>query len=245
MQSCSTNRVLKEKRKIIKSNRGSSSVLVILIMVTLVVLGLMALMSTFSGLKLARKNAEWVKTYYVLDGKAENLLSGIDSCLKDASGDAGKYISDKAYEKAENGTLPANIQTAVHTGWNNALAANTEEKYLQALYNRLYYMYCLNNLKASDMKDLQIYCDLDFENAALFEETSELEDGAVTVSSTVQDETVPDGRRLLIAVSLKPVDKVTLNSGESGEFYEITAWKEIPKKFEYEDVLDFEDLEVE
>jgi hypothetical protein len=237
-------KIFKNKTGWMKSNRGSSSVLVILIMVTLIVLGLIALMSTFSELKLARKNAEWVKTYYALDGKAENLLSRVDSCLKAAADDAGRYISGREYEKAGGGTLPADVQTAVNAAWSKARAANAEDRYLKGLYARLYYLYSLNRLKASDIKDLQVSCKLDFESAAVFEDAAVPEDGAVVVSSTVTDGAGPEERKLLFEAALKPVGD-TLAPGETEELYELLSWKEVPKKFEYEDSLDFEDLEVE
>jgi hypothetical protein len=66
---------------LVKKKRGSSSIMVILIMLTLVVFGVLALMSSYSDLKLSKKNASWLEKYYSLDAKGEDLLSQIDSRL--------------------------------------------------------------------------------------------------------------------------------------------------------------------
>lgn len=72
-------------RKVFNKKKGSSSIMVILIMLTLVVFGVLALMSSYSDLKLSKKNANWLEKYYDLDAKGEKLISEIDSRLSQAS----------------------------------------------------------------------------------------------------------------------------------------------------------------
>jgi len=57
-----------------KTRTGSSSILVILLVVTMVVFGVLAMMSSYSGLKMARKTAQWTQDYYELESKAEIML---------------------------------------------------------------------------------------------------------------------------------------------------------------------------
>ena len=64
------------------SNKGSSSMLVILIMLTLIVFGVLAMMSTFSNLKLSRKTAENTASHYRLDKKGVEVLSSIINSIK-------------------------------------------------------------------------------------------------------------------------------------------------------------------
>ena len=58
--------------------------MVILFVITLVVFGTLAMMSAYSDFKLAKKNAEWTKSYYKLDAQGEAMLQKIDGCLKSA-----------------------------------------------------------------------------------------------------------------------------------------------------------------
>lgn len=68
-----------------KSNvRGSSSVLVIMIMLLLITFGVLAMMSSYSSLKIARKNAEWTKGYYALESEAELNIKQLAYIYKDA-----------------------------------------------------------------------------------------------------------------------------------------------------------------
>lgn len=62
-----------ECKNMIKTKRtsGSSSVLVIMIMLLLITFGVLAMMSSYSNLKIAQKKAEWTKDYYKLESIAE------------------------------------------------------------------------------------------------------------------------------------------------------------------------------
>ncbi|HAS74910.1 MAG TPA: hypothetical protein DCS67_12265 [Clostridiales bacterium UBA8960] len=60
------------KNKIDFSERGSSSVLVVMIMLLLITFGVLAMMSSYSNLKISRKHAEWTRDYYRLESIAES-----------------------------------------------------------------------------------------------------------------------------------------------------------------------------
>jgi hypothetical protein len=61
-----------------KSERGSASLMVILIVFTLMLFGVFALMSSYSEYKLSSKYANWTKDYYVLDQQAQVFLATLD-----------------------------------------------------------------------------------------------------------------------------------------------------------------------
>ena len=84
----------------LKSKKGSSSILVILFVITLVVFGTLAMMSAYSDFKLAKKNAEWTRSYYKLDAQGEVMLQKIDGCLKSALDET--VISAKPDENSKN-----------------------------------------------------------------------------------------------------------------------------------------------
>jgi hypothetical protein len=88
-----------------KKKKGSSSIMVILIMLVLVIFGVLALMSSYSDLKLSMKNAAWLEKYYNLDAKGETLVSQIDFGLAKASKEAliGNTMDKEKYMNlAEN-----------------------------------------------------------------------------------------------------------------------------------------------
>ena len=214
----------------VMSNRGSSCVLVILIMVMLVVLGLLALMSTWSGLKLARKNASWSRTYYELDSRAENRLAEIDACLKDAEQSAEIYMMTKDYERPQSNYLPSDIQHTVHDEWLMAQASGEGAKYVDKLQRKLYFIYCELRLKEYSNEDFEIIRESDSDG------------DAVKVYTTVYDSLQQEGRSLRLGVDVL----YSPSENESGtERYKIISWKEIPSSFEYDESLEFEEIEIE
>lgn len=70
------------KIRYIANKEGSASVIVIMVMLLLVVFGILAFVSGGSSLKLAEKNAQTVKDYYLLDKKGEIAVSQISALLK-------------------------------------------------------------------------------------------------------------------------------------------------------------------
>ena len=68
----------------LKLRKGSSSLLVILLVVTMVVFGVLAMMSSYSGLKMAKKNAQWTSEYYELEANAEILVYDIKNILQES-----------------------------------------------------------------------------------------------------------------------------------------------------------------
>ena len=100
--------------------RGSSSVLVIMIMLLLITFGVLAMMSSYSSLKIARKNADWTKGYYALESQAELSVRQLAVIYKEAIKDAdtndegtilsrfyAKYAADPLFEKHIDATFDA------------------------------------------------------------------------------------------------------------------------------------------
>jgi flagellar basal body-associated protein FliL len=212
------------------SDRGSSSVLVILIMVMLVVLGLLALISTWSGLKLARKNASWTTTYYELDSLAENRLAEMDACLMEAEQSAEIYVMTKDYERPQSSYLPADIQHTVHDDWLMAQASGEGAEFTDKLQKKLYYIY-------SEMK-LNECSDGEFEIIRVQESDGD----TLKVYTAVYEEPPQSGRSLRVGIEAlyRPSEDES-----DAERYRIISWKEIPKSFEYDESLEFEDIEIE
>lgn len=76
------------------NEKGSASVIVIMVMLLLVVFGILAFVSGGSSLRLAEKNAQTVKAYYLLDKHGEIAVARIADMLK--SENVGPGMVDKA-----------------------------------------------------------------------------------------------------------------------------------------------------
>lgn len=68
----------------LKSNKGSSTVLISLFLLTLLVFAVLSIAASASELKLARRNAETNKIYYSLDAEGKRFLYEVKSAVKDA-----------------------------------------------------------------------------------------------------------------------------------------------------------------
>ncbi len=61
---------------------GGSSVLVIFLMLLLITLGALAMLSSNSNLRLAKKGAAWMKDYYLLEADGENIIELVSKSLQ-------------------------------------------------------------------------------------------------------------------------------------------------------------------
>ncbi len=77
------------KIKPVFNDKGSASVIVIMVMLLLVVFGILAFVSGGSSLRLAEKNAQTVKDYYLLDKHGEIAVAKISPLLKTEGVGAG------------------------------------------------------------------------------------------------------------------------------------------------------------
>ena len=65
----------------IKNEKGSASVLVILIMISLITFGLLAMLLSNSDYKMAKKNAKWLKQQYEIESQAAQAEAALDVAL--------------------------------------------------------------------------------------------------------------------------------------------------------------------
>lgn len=80
---------------------GSSSVLVIMIMLLLITFGVLAMMSSYSNLKIARKHAQWTREFYRLESIAEKDLNLVKSALKTSGEEVRGLLRDNPDLTAE------------------------------------------------------------------------------------------------------------------------------------------------
>lgn len=74
----------------LRSEKGSSTVLISLLLLTLVIFAVVSIVSSASELKLARRNAETNKIYYSLDAEGKRFLYEVKSAVKESMNGMGE-----------------------------------------------------------------------------------------------------------------------------------------------------------
>lgn len=85
--------ILRMIGKAVKDEKGASSVLVVMILLVLVILGLAALTTSLSAMRLGEKSGSWYKNYYRLDALAEKNIAIIDNAMDQASQFTDHYMT--------------------------------------------------------------------------------------------------------------------------------------------------------
>ena len=78
-------------KRVLTSQKGASSVLVILLLLALVVFGVAALTTALSGLRLGQKVSDWNESYYRLEGQAARCWAEIDAAVSRAAETGGPF----------------------------------------------------------------------------------------------------------------------------------------------------------
>ena len=82
---------------------GAASLLLIVVILTMSVLGILALMNARNDSRLSEHSIEAVKAGYELSGRAERAFAALDALALECAGDAG---DDEAYLRAVEQRLP-------------------------------------------------------------------------------------------------------------------------------------------
>ncbi|OJV62132.1 MAG: hypothetical protein BGO41_02075 [Clostridiales bacterium 38-18] len=201
--------------KMLNSERGSSSVLVIMIMLLLITFGVLAMMSSYSNLKIARKHADWTKGYYALENIAQKKQIDIKNTFLDT-----------ATQNKENRISVDNLMTALDfsdveiTSISHLIELGLSEEKLQqtiwlySLYKALY-------------ESQQVTFNYD---ASIIKSGF---DGSLVPSMSFVITDAETQRELLVSYNLPLVAE--------SNFPEVKEWRELPKAFEYSDELEFGD----
>ncbi len=87
--------------RIFMSNKGASSILVVLLLVVLVVFGIAALTTALSSLRLGQKNADWNTAYYATEAQAQACYATIDSAVHNAFDSGEKSIEQSIVSRLD------------------------------------------------------------------------------------------------------------------------------------------------
>ena len=224
--------------------------LVILIMVTLIVFGVLALMSSYADLKLARKSGEWVKGYYDLDGKGDVLVQQIDTFLKEAEMQAAGYMNNREYEKSSSSVVVPDIQNQINVYWSkNKGNQAAEEEYLDSAYHKLYFYIAAKKLEeAAPQYGYKLEYSQDIlNNEQLFSNEYKLGDedllkvGALLLEGAGNSTQTLD---ILIEILGPSSPYSAKEASAQNTRYRIIKWKQLQNQFEYSNQLDLWNGEV-
>lgn len=205
----------------LKSEKGSSSVLVIMIMLLLITFGVLAMMSSYSNLKIARKHADWTKDYYRLESNADKTYMEFENLYKAVVEEMDHYLSNDLEIGIESSSLPELVKNALLTD----IDANENELCEQKLF--LYLLYDKFYNSPIYLLDTSISFNYDIVNEDI------LNDEEPEISYiTVDEET---GRQLLTSIKI--------NALNYKNYPEIKEWRELPREFQYDDSIYFNDPE--
>lgn len=116
-----------------RKNKGSSTVIVILISLTLIIFGVLNFMMTYSSYRISQKNADATSEYYSLDSEAQIFLSKLDKSIKSNSNEEILNLSAVAKDLTKDYKNGLVINGKENSDFNslNILNAIKIEKYIQ------------------------------------------------------------------------------------------------------------------
>ncbi len=94
-------------KRVLTSNKGASSILVVLLLVVLVVFGIAALTTALSNLRLGQKSADWNSAYYGAEAQAQACFAKIDKAVHDAFDSNEANIDDAVLSRLKELDLSA------------------------------------------------------------------------------------------------------------------------------------------
>jgi hypothetical protein len=99
----------------IANRRGSTSILVILVIIVLATFGGVAVTSAWINKKLAMKTVSWREEYYEQDRQAEYMTARIDAALRDARDRAEAYFTDAYFAGKDPAGIAPSLISAEFT----------------------------------------------------------------------------------------------------------------------------------
>lgn len=197
---------------------GSSSVLVIMIMLLLITFGVLAMMSSYSNLKIAQKHAQWTSDYYQLESIADSDLKSFEQLFDRAIEETQKHFVNNVLDPSTLTDLPEGIK------------ANLSED--GTAIDKLFLYHLYDGYMTAPLFDKHYTSNFSFDLTSEKLKTEWIPE----ITFVSKDETTE--RQLLVRIAIDiSKDDVIANS------MQIVEWRELPAEFEYDETLDFKDPE--
>lgn len=123
--------------KLIKSEKGASSILIMLLLVVLVVFGVAALTTALSNVRLGQKVTDWNDKYYIAEGIANERYAFIDKAVHDAADESEfkRKLLSSNYEECANAVKDFNESIIKHiANLNFPVEISTNEENMNFTY---------------------------------------------------------------------------------------------------------------
>lgn len=217
---------------LLRSESGSSSILMALVLLVLVVFSVLAVTTSAANLRLARRNAETVRAFHSLDSEAERFLNALYNSILSGREKAFHAITCMTGGNPGEAELPYPI-TDIITATLNGLSGSEERKqYLDRLYEKLAayfaislmseaYPGCVYDMPADYLQNYHIYSNMPVEPGFSVKKTFVLE---------------YEDRYRYLDVDVSVSDPASDESPE--KICEIREWRMWQEPFEYDNSID-------
>jgi hypothetical protein len=209
---------MNHKKRPYPGEKGSSSILLIIIMATLFSIGMLTAATTYSNYKIAEKNATWNSLYNELDGYYQSQIYDIASIKHKADSTVDEYFKNGDYMKPASKLIPQNVHRELAGYWSAKTNDLSGKELTGFLRSRLsIYLVMIEMGIESDFSSMLAKTD-----GELYESSKIKLKGREDSSST---------RKLNAVVSI------------FGDEIKIVEYREVPGEFMYDDEVQFTDIE--
>ncbi len=215
-----------------KSQKGASSVLVLLVMLLLVFLGVLAIVTSGSNLRLAKKNAESVKAWYRMDTIAERQLSDVVRNVRSSYADAVSYMEGRRFLDDRQDVVPMAAMPAIRFSWSGLSTDSARNAFLAELFPKVYAILSERALQALTVSGVEVRT-----LSALTDGTKFLDQKPDTVQGPLVLMRISDPDKVSSGTLEISVQVVPETMAEQGGHVRILQWKQDQAPFEYKNEI--------
>jgi len=124
--------------RVIKDEKGSTSILIVLMMIVLVSIGYFAITVASANTRLGIVTLDWNRNFYYLDGQGERFIAHMDTLLLEAQRLANGYFENGFQHRFTHEDLPVEIQTLIREGYG---AAANRAAFVEETIDMLFFFY--------------------------------------------------------------------------------------------------------
>jgi hypothetical protein len=237
-----------------KRTQGSSSVLVLLVLLLLVFLGVLSIVTSGSNLRLAKKNAETIRAWYRMDAKAERIMSDALSSVRRAHQETEAYVTGRRFLDEGQDVVSSETANALKRKWSDLSSEFEREAFRSELFPKVYAILSERALTALKIDGISIRSSVDWSDPAVFEATAQHAHPGPWLNMVVTDPEKAVSGHLEInaevlpeALPVAPADEVddadieagqaTDSAHEGGGHLMILQWKQVQAPFEYKNEI--------
>ncbi len=121
-------------RNDVKSEKGASSVLVMVVLFILMFLSVLAFVSTGSAYRMSKKNAETTAAFYTLDGEAQRQVARVQRAVKNARVDAEDFLAGRRFLDQHQNIIPGALADKMKNLWLSLSDDVSKKQFMEDVY---------------------------------------------------------------------------------------------------------------